>query len=186
MRCGDEDERIARWIVGIEVAWRAENPELSVSGSSGGCQGKRIGGQTQVSEDPADDGWIGDQREDEHGGGTAGALEGIDEEDAPQELSPGQVRSTPGRFRMRHPGRTAVGLRGSCGVRGLRRGRRLERWRGQVVSGSGAVGEAAVIPDRMGVRCGDDRGQAAQATRTSRRRSGRWGTSPHRRAAARR
>ena len=162
MRCGDEVERIASGIVGIGVAWRAENPELSVCRSSGWCQGRRIGGQTQVSEDPGDDGRIGDEGEDDHGCGTAGALQSIDKEDSAEELGPGQARSARGHFWMRRPGGAAVGRRGSCGVRGLRRGLRLERRRGQEVSGAGAVAEATMIPNRMSVGRGDERGQAAE------------------------
>jgi len=55
---GEEVEQIASGIVGIEVAWWAKDRESSDRGSSGGCQGRGIGGQTQVSEDPGDDGRI--------------------------------------------------------------------------------------------------------------------------------
>jgi hypothetical protein len=80
---------MVRGVVGIEEAWGAEDREMSERGPSGWGQGRGIGGQAQVPEDPGDDGRIGDEREDEHGGGTAGAREGIDEEDATESAACG-------------------------------------------------------------------------------------------------
>ena len=156
---------LARTASGVAARWVVESPHGGVRrvdglelvvGVSGRSERRWGGGEPKVAEDPGHDPRFGDQRQQHHGGGAAGAGRGFDTEATAENLRPGKFtavrafgRGRRARFGARGVGAGSLGL-GSGNTR--RRVRCTGSTRGGTVRSRRARTERRCSPRREGRR----------------------------------